>query len=392
MRWCWGGRKPDCRRSTKSTAVAEPLKNSYGPEIPRRIAAMIAQVHPAFPKTAFLRDALAGYEALELMPRGRHIAHALRTHLPQDVPTALDILLASLDAPRGDAGGSLASFLFMPHTVYVSTYALEHFEAAMRAQHALTQRFTAEFSIRPFIEKYPERTLAQLREWSRDPSPQVRRLVSEGTRPRLPWAPRLRALQRDPRPALELLERLKDDPELYVRRSVANHLNDIGKDHPALLTAIAKRWLKGASAERAWIVRHALRSAIKRGEAGALAVSGFGAKAEVSVRRAALTPRHVNTGGRVTICFELVNRLPRKQRVLADLRVHYQKAGGKTAPKVFKLKTVELAAKAALRFEKKLSLADLTTRRHHPGKHRVEVLLNGRAVALGEFLLGKTTR
>ena len=372
--------------------MAEPLKNSYGPEIPRRIAAMIAEVHPAFPKAAFLRDALTGYEALELMPRGRHIAQALRSHLPQNVPAALDILLASLDAPRGDAGGSLASFLFMPHTVYVAHYALEHFEAAMRAQHALTQRFTAEFSIRHFIEKYPERTLEQLRVWTGDPSPHVRRLVSEGTRPRLPWAPRLRALQRDPRPALELLELLKDDPELYVRRSVANHLNDIGKDHPALLAAVAKRWLKNASPERAWIVRHALRSAIKRGEAGALAVSGFGARAEVAVRKAEVTPARVRIGGKLHIAFDLVNKLPRSQRVLADLRVHYMKSNGKTGPKVFKLKTVELAPRASLHFEKTLSLADLTTRRHYPGRHRVEVLLNGRALALGEFLLAKTTR
>jgi len=367
--------------------VGEPLKNSYGPEIPRRIARMIAQVHPAFPQAAFLRDALDGYEALELMPRGRHIAHALRTHLPQEVPAALDILLASLDVPHGDGNGPLASFLFMPHTVYVAEYALDHFEAAMRAQHALTQRFTAEFSIRPFIDRYPERTLTRLREWTRDPSPHVRRLVSEGTRPRLPWAPRLRALQRDPRPALELLELLKDDPELYVRRSVANHLNDIGKDHPELLNAVAKRWLRGAPAERAWIVRHALRSAIKRGDAGALAVSGFGAKAEVSVRKTAVKPQRVNIGGRVTISFELANRKALPQRVLADLRVHYAKAGGKTSPKVFKLKIVDFAPRETRAFTRKLSLADLTTRKHHPGRHRVEVLLNGRAVALGEFLL-----
>lgn len=372
--------------------MAEPLKNRYGPEIPRRIARMIAQVHPAFPQAAFLRDALDGYEALELMPRGRHIARALRRHLPQEVPAALDILLASLDAPHGDdSSGPLASFLFLPHTVYVADYALDHFEAAMRAQHALTQRFTAEFSIRPFIEKHPQRTLAVLRGWARDPSPHVRRLVSEGTRPRLPWAPRLRALQRDPRPALELLELLKDDPELYVRRSVANHLNDIGKDHPALLNAVAKRWLKGASPERAWIVRHALRSAIKRGDPGALAVSGFGAKAKVSVRKAAVTPQRVPIGGRVNIRFELANRKAAPQRVLADLRVHYAKAGGRTSAKVFKLKTVELGPKEILGFARTLSLANLTTRKHHPGRHRVEVLLNGRAVALGGFLLTRAT-
>ena len=373
--------------------MAASLKSQYGPEIPLRIADMIVRVHAAFPKRAFLHDALNGYEALELMPRGRHIARALRSHLPQDVPAALDILLASIEPPRHETEGSgLASFLYLPHTVYVAEYALDHFDHAMRAQHLLTQRFTAEFSIRPFIEKYPERTLAQLRVWTKDPSPHVRRLVSEGTRPRLPWASRLRALQRNPQPALELLELLKDDPALYVRRSVANHLNDIGKDHPALLTATARRWLKDAGPERAWIVRHALRSAIKRGDAGALAVSGFGAKAEVAVRGKSVTPQRARIGGAVTIAFELVNRLPRKQRVLVDLRVQYMKASGKTSPKVFKLKTIELAPKAALQFEKKLSLADLTTRKHHPGRHAVEVLLNGRAVSIGEFQVPRAAR
>ncbi len=373
--------------------MAASLKSRYGPEIPARIADMIARVYGAFPKRDFLRDALAGYEALELMPRGRHIARALRTHLPQDVPAALEILIASIYPLRAETEGTgLAPFLYLPHTVYVAEYALEHFDAAMRAQHALTQRFTAEFSIRPFIEKYPERTLAQLRAWTRDPSPHVRRLVSEGTRPRLPWAPRLRELQRDPHPALELLELLKDDPVLYVRRSVANHLNDIGKDHPQLLAATARRWLKDAGPERAWIVRHALRSAVKRGEAGALAVSGYGAKAEVTVRGKTITPQRARIGSAVTISFELLNKLPRKQRVLADLRVHYMKASGKTAPKVFKLKTVELAPKAVLTFSKKLSLVELTTRRHYPGLHSVDVVLNGRAVKIGDFMVSKTPR
>lgn len=370
--------------------MAESLKSQYGPEIPTRIAGMIARVHAAFPTRAFLRDALDGYEALELMPRGRHIARALRAHLPQDVPAALDILIASIEPPRSETEGSgLAPFLYLPHTMFVADYALDHFEEAMRAQHALTQRFTAEFSIRPFIEKYPERTLALLRSWTADPSPHVRRLVSEGTRPRLPWAPRLRMLQHNPHPALELLERLKDDPELYVRRSVANHLNDIGKDHPELLNATARRWLKDAGPERAWIVRHALRSAIKRGDAGALAVSGYGAKAEVAVRAKSVAPQRVRIGGRVTISFDLTNKLPKRQRVLADLRVHYMKASGRTAAKVFKLKTVELAPKASLQLGKTLSLADLTTRKHYPGLHRVEVLLNGQPVAIGDFQLLK---
>ena len=172
----------------------------------------------------------------------------------------------------------MAAFLYMPHLFFVARHGLDHFEDSMRAQYALTQRFTAEYSIRAFLEKHPEATLARLREWAADPSQHVRRLVSEGTRPRLPWAPRLRAFQKDPRPVLELLELLKDDPELYVRRSVANNLNDIGKDHPALLTAVAKRWLRGATPERRWIVDHALRSAVKRADAGALGALGYGAR------------------------------------------------------------------------------------------------------------------
>jgi 3-methyladenine DNA glycosylase AlkC len=216
--------------------MGEPLKNFYGPDVPARIAAMIAQVDPAFPAEAFLADALDGYEALELTPRARQIARALGRHLPQDYERAIEILVASL-APKLEAAEltGMEVFVYMPHVFFVADRGGDRFEASMRAQYELTQRFTAEYSIRVFLERYPEATLARLREWARDPSVHVRRLVSEGTRPRLPWAPRLRSFQDDPRPVLELLELLRDDPELYVRRSVANNLNDIGKDNPAAL-------------------------------------------------------------------------------------------------------------------------------------------------------------
>ena len=160
---------------------------------------------------AFLHDALTGYDALALMPRGKHIARALHRNLPLDYADALRILLASIDEPHGRTPGlSLASFLFLSHTVFVSEFGLAHFELSMQAQHALTQRFTAEFSIRPFLQKHTEATLKRLAKWTTDPSEHVWRLVSEGTRPRLPWASHLPAFQRDPAPVLALLERLKD--------------------------------------------------------------------------------------------------------------------------------------------------------------------------------------
>jgi 3-methyladenine DNA glycosylase AlkC len=367
--------------------MAAQLKDQFGASVPRAIAAMIGAVHADFPRAAFVAEVLRGYGPLSLTARGWRIADALKTHLPADYPVAIRILLESAAvAHEHRATGGMSGFLYMPHLFFVSRYGLGHFAESMAAQHALTQRFTAEFSIRAFLEKHPEDTLAMLAEWARDPNPHVRRLVSEGTRPRLPWAPRLREFQRDPAPVLRLLELLKDDPELYVRRSVANNLNDIGKDHPALLAATARRWLVGASAERRWVVNHALRSAVKRAEPAALAALGFGTRAQVAVRAKRITPARAKIGGSVTVAFELHNTGKAAQRVLADLVVHFVKARG-TGAKTFKLKAVQLPARGRVALAKKIGLEQLTTRRHYPGVHRVEALLNGRRVPLGEFVL-----
>jgi len=323
--------------------LAEPLKNQFGADIPVKIAGMISRVSDRLPAEAFVREALDGYEELDLMQRGRKIASALRQHLPVDFKEAAEILIASLGpklVKMEDIG--MTPFLYLPHTLFVAEYGIEHFKVSMRAQYELTQRFTAEFSIRPFLERYPEATLKQLAVWAKDPSPHVRRLVSEGTRPRLPWASRLREFQKDPTPVLSLLELLRDDPSLYVRRSVANNLNDIGKDHPDVLVETAQRWMKDATEERRWLIRHALRSAIKRGEAGALKVMGFGETARVSVAQASIKPKRPVIGGKVTISFEITSTARQPQDVLVDMRIHFVKANGKTSPKVFKLKQLNL--------------------------------------------------
>lgn len=366
--------------------MAEPLVAQYGPDVPRAIARMVAAVHRRFDTDAFLHDALSGFEALALMPRGKHMARALQRHLPQDYAQALPIVLASAEQPHGrDPGLSLGSFLYLPHTAFVAEFGLGHFDLSMQAQHALTQRFTAEFSIRPFLQQHQDATLERLAEWTQDASEHVRRLASEGTRPRLPWASRLPAFQRDPAPVLALLEKLKDDPALYVRRSVANNLNDIGKDHPTLLAHTAQTWLQGATPERRWIVQHALRSAVKRGEAGALAALGFGETANVVVSQPAITPPRAVVGGSLNVAFDVTNTTAQPQQVLVDFAVHYVKANGQARAKVFKLKTLDLAAHETQRVGKKISLADMTTRKHYPGHHRVDAILNGRAQALGAF-------
>jgi 3-methyladenine DNA glycosylase AlkC len=366
--------------------VAEPLKNYYGPDVPARIARIIKEVDSGFDEDAFLADALDGYQALELTPRARQIAQALGRHLPQDYERAIEILIASL-GPKLQVAEltGMDVFVYLPHVFFVAEFGVDHFEASMRAQYELTQRFSAEYSIRVFLERYPQQTLGRLREWAFDSNAHVRRLVSEGTRPRLPWAPRLRAFQDDPRPVLELLDILKDDPELFVRRSVANNLTDIGKDNPAALIETCRRWMRDASPQRSWLVRHALRSAVKRGEPEALEILGFLPATGVQVGEIDITPAMASIGDSITFTVELSNEGSATQRLLIELRVHFVKANAHPSPKVFALKELELRPNGSVQLTKKISLAQHTTRTHYPGQHRVEVLVNGRPSATGVF-------
>lgn len=243
------------------------------------LAHNISLIHPKFDRKAFKRTALDGLAPLAILQRGQHLARALRAHLPDYYSEAIAILIRSLTPPLTrtcDLG--LGVFFYLPHVSFVGTYGLDPahnrgrdpFETSMTAQYEITRRFSAEYSIRPFLIKWPERTLARLIEWTRDPDPHVRRLCSEGARPRLPWAIRIPPFIKDPRPVLPILEALKDDPDLYVRRSVANHIGDIAKDHPQLAFEICERWLKGASPERKWMIRHAMRHPAKKGVKEAL--------------------------------------------------------------------------------------------------------------------------
>jgi 3-methyladenine DNA glycosylase AlkC len=281
----------------------------------------------------------------------------------------------------------MAPFLFMPFTEFVSAYGLDDTASSFELLYELTKRFTAEFAIRPFIVSHPAETMALLKSWAHDPDPNVRRLVSEGTRPRLPWAPRLRAFQQDPSPVIELLEMLKDDPELYVRRSVANNLNDIGKDHPDLLIDVCRRWQQDATPERQWLIQHALRFVVKRGDASALALLGHGEKAAITIEDARITPKRARIGGTVEISFAVRSTAEHEQQLLIDLRVYYVKADRSTSAKVFKLRRLTLAAHDVAVFKRRLSLRQLTTRTHHPGKHRLEAVVNGAAHGLGAFTI-----
>jgi 3-methyladenine DNA glycosylase AlkC len=263
----------------RSIEKGKTLATLLGKPAVQCLAGNLAAVAPGFDARAFEEDALAGLAPLSLTERGRHLADVLHRHLPRPYSAAVKVLLRSLTPPLTETTGlGLGVFFYLPHVTFVGDYGVlplhnggrDPFATSMWAQHELTRRFSAEFSIRAFLVQDEARTLRQLLRWTRDPDPHVRRLCSEGSRPRLPWARRIPSFMADPRPVITILEALKDDPELYVRRSVANHVGDIAKDHPRIAFELCERWLDGASAERRAMIRHALRHPAKKGVPAAL--------------------------------------------------------------------------------------------------------------------------
>ena len=269
-------------KAPSTILTGTPLKSMFDKAFLGLLAESFAAVHRPFNTRRFLKAAHTGLEELELSPRAAHIARAIVAELPSDPIELTSVIVESLGPELAKTNGNgLAPFFYLPHSHAISTAGLKHFDSGMQANYELTKRFSAEFSIRPFVVEYQSPALRLLKKWTKDSSPHVRRLVSEGTRPRLPWAMRLKAIQADPSLTLPLLEALKDDAEPYVQRSVANHLGDILKDHPEVAYETCERWIKEArrrstlakqSKSRLWIVRHAVRLPAKKGEKRAAAV------------------------------------------------------------------------------------------------------------------------
>ena len=258
-----------------------PLKKLIDATLVGYISESFAAIDSDFNKTNFIQEASKGLESLELKDRARHIAHALAHQLPDDRKNAAKIIVASLGPElevTKDYG--LTPFFYMAHSEWIAHYAIGDLESGLLASYELTKRYTSEFCIRPFIVKYESETLDRLYGWCEDSNPHVRRLASEGTRSRLPWAMRLKNIQQKPKLSLPILEKLKDDPELYVRRSVANHLGDIAKDHLELVLDLCTRWLEESQAmndpdtakNRRWVIRHALRYPAKKEHPRALEI------------------------------------------------------------------------------------------------------------------------
>jgi len=249
-----------------------------------------------------------------------------------------------------------------------------------------TQRFSAEYAIRPFVERYPKEIFKRLNKLAGHKSPHVRRMCSEGVRTRLPWGIKLKALIEDPAPIWQILEQLRDDPELYVQKSVANNINDIAKDHPEDVVKTLKSWKKGATPQREWIIKHALRTLIKDGHPKALELVGYGAPDKIKATLS-VSPKTTSIGSSVALEVELKSSAKKPQELMVDYAVHYVRKNGSGSPKVFKWKSVSLAAGESVSLSKKHSMKATTIRALYPGEHVVEVQVNGKRLARTSFKL-----
>lgn len=368
--------------------MADPFKF----RIDRRAVTLIAEAVDisGFDRAAFIADA-AALDGLELKARVIHIADALARHLPP-FTEALPALVAALgdpaptEAPNVGADDSgLRGFAAWPLLRYVARHGLDHPAEALDALGEMTSRMSAEFAVRAFIERHPERAWAAVDGWAAHPDPHRRRLASEGTRPRLPWGRRLTASIADPRRGLAVIERLRDDESEYVRRSVANHLNDVSKDHPDVAIAVAARWKIDASPRRMKVVRHALRTLVKAADPRALALLDYGA-ADVRVE-AFHGAAGVAVGEKLPFELTLRNAQDAPAKVRVDYVVHYVKARGERRPKVFHLAETTLDGGERRGYTRAIDFKPITTRRYYAGLHRVEVRVNGQVCDGFDFTL-----
>jgi len=350
--------------------------------VAKQIAAAIQKADPKFNSKKFLKltDEL---KPLELKDRVKLITKYLHTYLPADYLTSLKIIVTAMEK------STLTGFSLWPFSEYISQFGLDHFDQSMKAMYILTQKFTAEFAIRPFLLKDHKKVLKQFEKWATDKNVHIRRWVSEGSRPLLPWGQKIPLFVMDPTHTLLLLDKLRLDDELYVRKSVANHLNDISKNHPQVVIEVLRMWQKGASeadlVKLNWITRHALRTLIKKGHPGALKLMGVDGKASVKISEITLNKKKFKLNDSLEFSFHLQSTGKSSQKIIVDYAIDFMKANGKKGKKVFKLKTINLGAKEEITIKKKHSLKPITTMKYYPGIHHLYLQLNGHIVSETSF-------
>lgn len=359
--------------------MAEPLKDMYDEHFITGFGEKIKAVYKEFDISAFIADTIdESWDELKLKERMRKISEVLGKHLPKRYEEALNVLFAIDESCVG------FPYLFFPDFVEVYGQGEEHWELSMKALERFTDRSSSEFAVRPFLLRDPERMMRQMVAWAEHPSEHVRRLASEGCRPRLPWGQALGMFKRDPSPLLPVLELLKEDTSLYVRKSVANNLNDIAKDHPATVLETARRW-RGVNPHTDWIIRHGCRTLIRKADPEVLALFGYAEAGEGMIlttsAKISVAPEVLPFGGNCELDYELTIREGDPVRIRIEYGIYFVKAKGNTSRKLFLLSDKTVPGGSILKGIRTHRWADLTTRRHYPGEHRITLSVNGVEVA-----------
>ncbi|MEL6346433.1 MAG: DNA alkylation repair protein [Myxococcota bacterium] len=364
--------------------MPEPFKERINPAAVKTLAAGLRAGTPSFPADAFIQDAAAGLASLALKDRVRKVSRALASRLPSDWSSALQVMIRGMGPPLPDDRNLTGGFLYWPMLQVVEDHGLAHPDASLAALGEMTRRFSAEFAVRPYLLKHPDKAWAQMNRWTESDDLHVRRLASEGSRPRLPWGIRLPPSIQDPSRNLALLHKLKDDPEAYVRRSVANHLNDVSRDHPQRAVETATQWMQTPA--RRQMVRHGLRTLLKSGDPGALALMGF-SPPKLKTTSLTVSPLTLTLGQTLTLTAHIVSTKSSDQSLMVDVAIGFLRKNGTLSDKVFKGTTRTLKKGETWNWEKSLPLRAVTTRRHYPGAHRVRLLINGAPQGEATFTL-----
>ncbi|MCQ4636474.1 DNA alkylation repair protein [Anaerovorax odorimutans] len=362
--------------------MPELLKNKYyNRESLHELALRIKAVYPLFQVDDFLSGIMdETWDGLELKARVRKIAINLGTHLPADYEQALGIIdkvIAGFPIGFNDY-----ALVYFPDFVEVYGQDERYLDLSIVALERYTISSSSEFAVRPFIVNHEERMMRQMAIWARHDNEHVRRLASEGCRPRLPWGQALPSFQRDPSPVLRILEQLKADPSPYVRKSVANNLNDISKTHPDLVAKTAKAWY-GKNQYTDWIIKHGCRTLLKKGNREVLNIFGFSDTDCVKVDSFALSAESVSIGEDITFSFAITAKKATKVRL--EYGIDYVKANGKRSRKVFQISEISLKENQEKAYTKSHSFADLSSRKHYPGIHSIALIINGAVRENREF-------
>ncbi len=351
----------------------------YTPQLISKLAAVVSKHYKPFQQKQFQQTVLGNsWPELELKQRMRHITESLNTYLPVPYAEQIHILKPVAEEFTG--------FLALIFPDFVQVYGLDHYDVSVDALEHFTQFSSSEFGVRPFILKYEKQMVKQHLKWAKHKNHHVRRLASEGLRPRLPWAMALPVFKKDPTPLLPILELLKDDESEYVRKSVANCLNDISKDHADIVLDIVNNW-KGNSDRTDWVVKHASRGLLKQGHTEALSAFGLNHAIKATVSDLMISKSKLKIGDKFEFSFTTTLKEKKTHQVRIEYRIYFMKANGKQSGKIFQVGTYQLKPNEPFSLKRIHTFADLTTRKHYKGAHRLAIVVNGKEACEISFML-----